>query len=93
MIFFLIAIDHCEGPDHLQRMRAIDPRVEEIVAKLPEHLSGSGARLRAQHARATEIIATFGRHPHRNEVLSRPSTFAEERYIAEGDFPHLPKRT
>jgi len=93
MAFFLIAIDHCEGPDHVQRMRALDPHVEATIAKLPEHLSGSGSRLRTQHARATEIVATFGRHPHRNEILSRPSTPAEERYIAEGDFPHLPKRT
>ncbi len=93
MLFFLIAVDHCEGPDHVQRMRALDPYVEETIAKYPAHLSGNASRLRAQHARVTEIVAKFGRHPHRNQTLSRPSTIAEERYIAEGDFPHLPKRT
>ncbi|WP_083906667.1 DUF924 family protein [Octadecabacter arcticus] len=32
------------------------------------------------------IIATFARHPHRNAVLGRASTAAEEAYIATGDF-------
>jgi uncharacterized protein (DUF924 family) len=31
-----------------------------------------------------EIIERFGRFPHRNLVLGRPSTLAEERYLAEG---------
>ena len=31
-----------------------------------------------------EIIERFGRFPHRNLVLGRPSTAAEERYLAEG---------
>ena len=47
---------------HLHPMRALDPHVEATIAKLPEHLSGSGSRLRSQHARATGIVATFGRH-------------------------------
>jgi uncharacterized protein (DUF924 family) len=31
-----------------------------------------------------EIIERFGRFPHRNHVLGRPSTADEERYMAEG---------
>jgi uncharacterized protein (DUF924 family) len=31
-----------------------------------------------------EIIERFGRFPHRNHVLGRPSTAAEERFLAEG---------
>ncbi|MCO4844370.1 MAG: DUF924 family protein [Yoonia sp.] len=34
----------------------------------------SSQALRAQHQRGSGIIANFGRHPHRNEVLGRPST-------------------
>ena len=90
MVFFVIAISHCEGPDHLDRMQAMAPLTEEIIRKLPEHLADVGPRLRSQTARVTEVIAAFGRHPHRNAVLSRPSTAAEEAYIAKGDFPHLP---
>ena len=36
-------------------------------------------------------LPTFGRHPHRNAVLGRPSTPSEEAYIATGDFPHVRK--
>jgi uncharacterized protein (DUF924 family) len=35
-----------------------------------------------------KVIAAFGRHPHRNKVIGRESTPAEEAYIAGGDFPH-----
>ncbi len=93
MAFFIIAIGHCEGPDHLERMRALPPLVDRIALKLPPHLADSVSGMHAQIARVTDIIATFGRHPHRNPVLSRPSSPAEEAYIAAGDFPHLRKPT
>lgn len=93
MAFFVIAIGHCEGPDHLQRMRGIGGLVETIIAKLPECLGDIGPGFRAQHERVTNIIATFGRHPHRNAVLGRVSSAAEATYIAAGDFPHLKKET
>jgi uncharacterized protein (DUF924 family) len=35
-----------------------------------------------------KVIAAFGRHPHRNQVLGRDPTPAEEAYLKEGDFPH-----
>jgi uncharacterized protein (DUF924 family) len=31
-----------------------------------------------------EIVERFGRFPHRNRVLGRPTTTDEERYLAEG---------
>ncbi|AXI41822.1 hypothetical protein C1J02_07635 [Sulfitobacter sp. SK011] len=45
--------------------------------------------MRAQHQKVKKIIATYGRHPHRNDILSRHSTPEEELYISAGDFPHL----
>lgn len=30
-----------------------------------------------------DLIAQFGRYPHRNELLSRPNTPAEARFLAE----------
>jgi uncharacterized protein (DUF924 family) len=91
MTFFVIAIGHCEGPDHLQRMRGMSGLVEKIIAKLPDVLSDLGTGFRAQHERVSNIIVTFGRHPHRNALLGRVSSAAEEEYIAAGDFPHLKK--
>jgi len=87
--FFMIAISHCEGPDHLKRMEMLDAIVQGIVDRLPEHLASRRERFLSQQARVKGIIARFGRHPHRNPILGRVSTPEEEAYIAEGDFPHL----
>lgn len=89
--FFVIAISHCEGPDHSKRMTQLNPVIEGIITRLPEPIRQMGDGLRAQHQRVSGIIANFGRHPHRNEVLGRPSTPSEEAYIATGDFPHMRK--
>ena len=88
--FFVIAITHCEGPDHLGRMNQLEPIVIGIAERIPDSISPMRDRFKAQHERITGIIAKFGRHPHRNEILGRLSTPQEEAYIAEGDFPHLP---
>ena len=90
--FFMISISHCEGPDHLERMDALEPVSERIIANLPPALQPMGQSFRDQHARVRSVIARFGRHPHRNAILGRPSTLAEEAYIAIGDFPHLPDK-
>ncbi len=89
--FYVIAIAHCEGPDHIERMERLGGVVEGIISRMPEALAPLGERFRSQHARVREIIRTFGRHPHRNPILGRPSSPAEEAYIARGDFPHVRK--
>ena len=40
-------------------------------------------------AEVRRIIASFGRHPHRNAILGRRSTPEEEAYLEKGAFPHL----
>lgn len=89
--FFVIAVSHCEGPDHLARMEMLEGVIERIGAGLGEPLLDMAEGFRAQHARVTGIIRAFGRHPHRNPVLGRMSTPAEAAYIAAGDFPHVRK--
>lgn len=89
--FYLIAISHCEGPDHLARMDALEDVAERIIARLPPQLSDMADGLRRQHMRVRGIIAQFGRHPHRNPIYGRVSSPEEEAYIATGDFPHLNK--
>ena len=88
-LFFVIALGHCEGPDHLERFNVIDAMTETIVAELPEHLNNAKEQLRTQNERVRGIIERFGRHPHRNPILGRLSTPEEEAYIAAGDFPHV----
>lgn len=91
--FFIIAIGHCEGPDHLERMQRMDAVVEGIVGRMAPQLAPMGEGFLRQHDRVKGIIARFGRHPHRNPILGRPSTPDEETYIAEGDFPHVRRPT
>ena len=89
-VFFIIALGHCEGPDHLARMDLIDKLTEEsIIPNLPPQLAFSADQLRGQHAKVRKNIETFGRHPHRNPIYGRVSTPEEEAYIAAGDFPHV----
>jgi len=89
--FFHIAILHCEGPDHLERIDRMNAIVDRILTRLPQPIMGFGEMLRGQHERVRDIIARYGRHPHRNAVLGRISSPEEAAYIAAGDFPHRRK--
>ena len=58
------------------------PDLDRCVALM--HPVG-GEHLRyANHHR--DVVARFGRFPHRNALLDRPSTADEERFLAEGGF-------
>lgn len=70
--FFYMPFMHSEDLGDLDRCVA-----------LTEPAGGESLRY-AQHHR--DIVARFGRFPHRNAVLGRPSTAEEERFLAEGGF-------
>ena len=89
-VFYLITISHCEGPDHLARLDLIDELTVDIEAKVKTALPEAAGMLAGQNDRVREILEAFGRHPHRNPILGRSSTAAEESYIKAGEFPHLP---
>lgn len=91
MAFFLIAISHCEGPDHLARFDVIDALTDRIEPRMPAQLADMMVGFRNQNARVRGIIERFGRHPHRNPIYGRLSSPEEEAYIAEGNFPHVPR--
>jgi uncharacterized protein (DUF924 family) len=90
-LFYAIALGHCEGPDHLDRISLMEQLSDDLIAELPAALPETGPRVRAQNARVRAVITRFGRHPHRNPILGRPSSAEEEAYIATGDFPHVAK--
>ena len=92
-MFCVIAVTHCEGPDHLERMEWLWAKVDQICAGLPDNLAPAQNLIRDQHERVLANIRRFGRHPHRNAVLGRVSTRDEEAYIAAGEFPHTRKVT
>lgn len=90
--FYLIAMTHCEGPDHLSRCDKVIALSKDLAANdVPPQLDRFKELSVAQAERVRGVIARFGRHPHRNPILGRLSTPEEEAYIAEGNFPHLPR--
>ena len=86
--FFVIAITHCEGPGHLERIDRLYEIVDRIAKSLPKELAHMGPAFVRQQDKARKVIDRFGRHSHRNEILGRMSTPEEDSYIAAGDFPH-----
>ena len=69
---------------YLPFMHSEDPRDLERCVALNQELGGEQLRY-AQHHR--DIVARFGRFPHRNGVLGRTSSGEEERFLSEGGFP------
>jgi uncharacterized protein (DUF924 family) len=84
-----IPLAHCEGPDHLERVDHAIALARDIEAEAPAYLKQAYAFIAGQPVEVRKVIEAFGRHPHRNAVLGRPSTPEEEAYIAAGRFPHL----
>jgi uncharacterized protein (DUF924 family) len=81
-LFFYMPLQHAESAtlqqESLDAVRALseEPAPEHIRAALTDAL-----RYAQRHA---DIIAEFGRFPHRNRSLGRASTAAEEAYLTGG---------
>src|SRR5690606_7238827 len=87
-VIFCLSLGHCEGPDHFQRFDMLITLREDVAAAAPLRLRPIYTSLIDQAREVRRVIAAFGRHPHRNEILSRTSTAAEGHYSAGGRFPH-----
>lgn len=88
-VVFGLPLGHCEGDDHLQRLDRLIGLRQAIAAHAPLALQPIYHALVEQAGKVRQVIAAFGRHPHRNSVLGRSSTPAEQAYIESGEFPHL----
>ena len=58
---------------------------EELAASAPSELRGSLAAAVQYAKKHHDIVARYGRFPHRNTVLGRESTPAEQAFLAEPD--------
>jgi uncharacterized protein (DUF924 family) len=77
--FFFMPLGHSEKLEHLDRaIELADELAEEGPAELREVLEHSASQARGHR----EVIARFGRHPHRNGILGRPSTPEEIEFLA-----------
>ncbi|HEX5796035.1 MAG TPA: DUF924 family protein [Geminicoccaceae bacterium] len=86
--FFQLPLAHAEGADHLERLQRAVALVEAIALEAPERLRPLYRHSVSQARGHLDVIARFGRFPHRNPVLGRVSTPEEVAYLARGDFVH-----
>jgi len=86
--FYLLPLAHAEGPDNLERMRRIVEISQQAVEDASDHLKPVWRFSLSQAEANFDVIARFGRFPHRNPILGRPSTSEELTYLAKGDFVH-----
>jgi uncharacterized protein (DUF924 family) len=84
--FFLMPFAHTEGPDHRERMERIVKISEDAVREAPAILKPIFEFSWSQARGHRDVIARFGRFPHRNAVLGRTSTPEEVEYLEKGDY-------
>jgi uncharacterized protein (DUF924 family) len=83
--FFFLPLGHAEDLTHLETaVRLAEELVRQAPAELRRILEHSAAQARGHR----DVIARFGRHPHRNAVLGRQSTPEELDYLASGQLVH-----
>jgi uncharacterized protein (DUF924 family) len=82
-LFFTLPLGHAEGPDLPERAKWMLRQAEEMVELAPPHLRWMYEHSLSQAKAHNEVIARFGRYPHRNEVLGRSSTPEELEYLRE----------
>jgi len=87
-MFFLLPLAHSESLVLHDRLVAL---CEARLPEVPEQLRGIYAFSVSQARGHRDVIARFGRHPHRNDVLGRISSEEERTYIAKGEFVHQRK--
>jgi uncharacterized protein (DUF924 family) len=85
-IFFWMPLAHSE--DLALQDRVVRHQEEEAVST-PPHLRMVAEFGVTQARAARDVIARFGRHPHRNEILGRTSTPEELEYLRTETPPHL----
>ena len=84
--FFWLPLGHSE--DLALHERSV-LHAEEEAADAPPHLRAMAEFGVSQARAARDVIARFGRHPHRNEILGRTSTPEELEYLRTETPPHL----
>jgi uncharacterized protein (DUF924 family) len=83
--FFFLPLGHSEDLQHQDQAIAL---ADELANESPPDYRPLLEFSAAQARRHRDVIAKFGRHPHRNEVLGRQSTPEELEYLASGQLVH-----
>ena len=83
--FFLLPLGHSEELAHLERAVAL---ADELAAAAPPEFRKVLEHSASQARGHRDVIARFGRQPHRNAVLGRQSTADELEYLARDELVH-----
>jgi len=84
--FFFLPLGHSE---ELANLEIAVKLAEELVVQAPTKIRKILEHSAAQARGHRDVIARFGRHPHRNAILGRQSTPEELEYLARGQFVHM----
>ncbi len=79
-MFVYLPFEHAEDLEPQSQAVAL---FDALRADAPPGLAGSFANFHDYALRHRDVIARFGRFPHRNAVLGRESTAAERDYLAQ----------
>lgn len=82
-LFFFMPLQHAESRKIQDKSVAIYQALANRVSETLRETFATTAQFAELHR---DIIAEFGRFPHRNQVLGRPNTPAEDAYLS-GDAP------
>ena len=83
--FFMLPLGHSERLDLAERCIQL---AEALIDEAPAHLRRMYEFSTAQARGHRDVLARFGRQPHRNVALGRESTAEERDYLATGNFVH-----
>ena len=64
------------------------PYAEELARRAPESLRRLLEHSASQARGHRDVVARYGRQPHRNAILGRASTPEELAYLARGELVH-----
>ena len=84
--FFSMPLGHSEESRHLEMAVAL---AEELARHAPPELRGVLEHSASQARGHQDVVARFGRQPHRNAILGRQSSPDEIEYLAKGELVHL----
>jgi uncharacterized protein (DUF924 family) len=74
--------------ENLEYQRRVVTLAEELAAESPRGLRKALEHSASQARGHRDVVARFGRHPHRNVVLGRESTPEELEYLAREQLVH-----
>jgi uncharacterized protein (DUF924 family) len=83
--FFFLPLGHSEQLSHLERAVTL---AEELAGSAPLELRKILEHSASQARGHRDVVARFGRQPHRNAILGRQSTAEELDYLATGELVH-----